>query len=68
MCPILRIHKEDFLEDILAERTNANSKMKRGQHRSNYDWYYGNRLDEAFLCFIFNPHSNYNDCHFYTCW
>ena len=42
MCPILRIHKEDFLErDILAERTNANSKMKRGQHRSNYDWYYG---------------------------
>ena len=49
MCPILRIHKEDFLErDILAERTNANSKMKRGQHRSNYDWYYGNRLNMAF--------------------
>ena len=49
MCPILRIHKEDFLErDILAERTNANSKMKRGQNRSNYDWYYGNRLNMAF--------------------
>ena len=49
MCPILRIHKEDFLErDILAERTNANNKMKRGQHRSNYDWYYGNRLNMAF--------------------
>ena len=49
MCPILRIHKEDFLErDILAERTNANNKMKRGKHRSNYDWYYGNRLNMAF--------------------
>ncbi|MEI3527526.1 MAG: hypothetical protein V8R15_05755 [Bacilli bacterium] len=22
--------------------------MKRGQHQSNYDWYYGNRLNMAF--------------------
>ena len=62
MCPILRIHKEDFLErDILAERTNANSKMKRGQHRSNYDWYYGNRLNMAFYDYA-QTHNNFYIC------
>ncbi len=48
MCPVLRIHKEDFLErDILTERTSANAKMKKN-YRSNYNWYYGNRLHMAF--------------------
>ncbi|MEI3527804.1 MAG: hypothetical protein V8R15_07340 [Bacilli bacterium] len=42
--------------------------MKRGQHQSNYDWYYGNRLNMAFYGSL-NPQSNCeNDCHFYTCW
>lgn len=49
MCPILRIHKEDFLErDILSERNDAGSRMKKGSVRKNYNWYYGNRLTMAF--------------------
>lgn len=49
MCPILRIHKEDFLErDILSERNNAGSLMKKGKTRKTYDWYYGNKLVMSF--------------------
>lgn len=49
MCPILRIHEEDFLErDILSERNNAGSRMKKNGNRSTYDWYYGNRVNFAF--------------------
>lgn len=49
MCPILRIHEEDFLErDILAERTDAGNRMKKGKDRSSYNWYLGNRLSMAF--------------------
>lgn len=49
MCPILRIHEEDFLErDILAERTDAGHRMRKSKDRSNYNWYLGNRLSMAF--------------------
>ena len=49
MCPILRIHEEDFLErDILAERTDAGNRMKKGKDRSSYNWYLGNRLSMVF--------------------
>lgn len=49
MCPILRIHEEDFLErDILAERTDAGNRMKKGKDRLSYNWYLGNRLSMAF--------------------
>ncbi len=49
MCPILRIHIDDFLErDILSERTDAGNRMKRSNTRSNYNWYLGNRLSMAF--------------------
>lgn len=49
MCPILRIHEEDFLErDILAERKGAGANMKKGDSRKTYDWYYGNRLVMSF--------------------
>lgn len=49
MCPILRIHEEDFLErDILAERTDAGNRMKKGKDRSSYNWYLGNRLSMTF--------------------
>ena len=49
MCPILRIHKEDFLErDILSERNSAGVLMKKGQTRKTYDWYYGNKLVMSF--------------------
>lgn len=49
MCPILRIHEEDFLErDILSERNDAGARMKKGSTRKDYNWYYGNRLTMAF--------------------
>lgn len=49
MCPILRIHEEDFLErDILKERNDASSRMKKGSFRSDYNWYYGKRSTMAF--------------------
>lgn len=49
MCPILRIHEEDFLErDILQERNDAGRRMKQGSSRSTYDWYYGSRTKAAF--------------------
>lgn len=44
ICPILRIHEEDILErDILAERIEANKKLKQSKVRNDYDWYYGSR-------------------------
>lgn len=50
MCPILRIHEEDFLErDILQERNEAGALMKKGSARNNYNWYYGNRLTMSFF-------------------
>lgn len=49
MCPVLRIHEEDFLErDILAERNDAGRRMKQGSTRTTYNWYYGNRTTMAF--------------------
>lgn len=49
MCPILRIHVEDFLErDILSERNDAGKRMKRGNSRSSYNWYFGSRAKMAY--------------------
>lgn len=49
MCPILRIHVEDFLErDILAERNDAGNRMKKGNTRSDYNWYLGSRALMSF--------------------
>ena len=40
MCPILRIHLEDFLErDIQQERNDAGRRMKKSNTRMNYNWY-----------------------------
>lgn len=50
MCPILRIHEEDFLErDILQERNDAGARMKKSASRKDYNWYYGNRLTMTFF-------------------
>ena len=44
MCPILRIHYEDFMErDIMAERRDAGRRMKKGNTRSDYNWYLGDK-------------------------
>ena len=44
MCPILRIHYEDFIErDIMAERRDAGRRMKKGNTRSDYNWYLGDK-------------------------
>lgn len=44
ICPILRIHEEDLLErNLVEERQNAYKKMKTGNNRKNFDWYYGSR-------------------------
>ncbi len=49
MCPVLRIHEEDFLErDIMAERNEAGRRMKHSDDRKNYDWYYGSKTMMAF--------------------
>ena len=49
MCPILRIHKEDFLErDIEAERNDAGRRMKKSDSRATYNWYYGKKSTMAF--------------------
>ncbi len=49
MCPILRIHEEDFLErDIEAERNDAGRRMKKGETRATYNWYYGKKSTMAF--------------------
>lgn len=49
MCPILRIHVEDFLErDILSERNDAGRRMKKGSSRSDYNWYFGSRSQMAY--------------------
>lgn len=49
MCPVLRIHEEDFLErDILQERNDAGARMKNGATRSDYNWYYGKKSTMAF--------------------
>lgn len=49
MCPILRIHKEDFLErDIEAERNDAGRRMKQKGTRDTYNWYYGKKTTMAF--------------------
>lgn len=49
MCPLLRIHVEDFLErDILAERTDAGNRMKKGKTRSDYNWYLGSKTLMSF--------------------
>lgn len=49
MCPMLRIHIEDFLErDILSERNDAGRRMKKGSSRNNYNWYFGSRLQMAY--------------------
>lgn len=48
MCPVLRIHLEDFLErDILKERNEAGKKMK-SKDRKTYDWFYGSKTSMAF--------------------
>lgn len=44
MCPILRIHLEDFLErDIQQERNDARRRMKKSDVRTNYNWYLGDK-------------------------
>lgn len=49
MCPILRIHEEDFLErDIEAERNDAGRRMKKSDSRTTYNWYYGKKSTMAF--------------------
>lgn len=49
MCPILRIHVEDFLQrDILSERNDAGRRMKKGNSRSSYNWYFGSRSQMAY--------------------
>lgn len=49
MCPILRIHEEDFLErDIEAERNDAGRRMKQKGSRETYNWYYGKKSTMAF--------------------
>ena len=49
MCPILRIHEEDFLErDIEAERNDAGRRMKKSDSRATYNWYYGKKSTMAF--------------------
>lgn len=49
MCPILRIHVDDFLErDILSERNDAGKRMKKGSSRSDYNWYFGSKSQMAY--------------------
>ncbi len=44
ICPILKISEEDIRErDIKQERLDAYERMKHGNSRKNYDWYYGSR-------------------------
>lgn len=44
ICPILRISEEDIRErDIKQERLDAYERMKHGNSRKNFDWYYGSR-------------------------
>lgn len=44
MCPILRIHLEDFLErDIQQERNDAGRRMRKSNTRINYNWYLGDK-------------------------
>ncbi len=44
MCPVLRIHVEDFLErDILSERRDSGRRMKKSDTRRDYNWYLGDR-------------------------
>lgn len=49
MCPLLRISYEDMLErDILSERREAGSMMKKSHNRQTYNWYYGDTKKIAF--------------------
>ena len=44
ICPILRISEEDIKErDIKKERLDAYDRMKHGNSRKNFDWYYGSK-------------------------
>lgn len=44
ICPILRISEEDIRKrDIKKEREEAYERMKHGNSRKNFDWYYGSR-------------------------
>ncbi len=44
ICPILKISEEDIRErDIKQERLDAYDRMKHGNARKNFDWYYGSR-------------------------
>ena len=44
ICPILRISEEDILErNIKAEREDAYLRMKKGNTRKDFNWYYGNK-------------------------
>ena len=44
ICPILRISEEDILErNIKAEREDAYLRMKKGNSRKDFNWYYGNK-------------------------
>lgn len=54
MCPILRISDQDILErDILAERKDAEKRMKGKESRTNFNWYYGDKKHKIFLiCWI----------------
>ena len=49
ICPILRISEEDILErNIKAEREDAYRRMKYGDSRKNFDWYYGSKAKVIF--------------------
>ena len=44
ICPILKISEEDIRErDIYQERQDAYARMKHGNSRKSFDWYYGNK-------------------------
>lgn len=44
ICPILRISEDDIRErDIKQERLDAYDRMKHGNSRKNFDWYYGSK-------------------------
>ena len=49
ICPILRISEEDIRErDIKQERLDAYDRMKHGNSRKNFDWYYGSKSKVIF--------------------
>ncbi len=49
ICPILKISEEDIrTRNIKQERLDAYSRMKHGNSRKNFDWYYGNSKKVVF--------------------